>query len=133
MKPTSTCRKYFPWSFSHSWLINEFATRLTRRVPLVEQELLTRLEHLSLPPVFTEVLVNRSLGLCVCFEDRCLFFFLFSFDNYVIFPSIYGFWLPLWHHQTLLLTLLVNIYSQSYKRVPRVSKMTTLIYNYKRF
>ena len=34
-------------SFPHSWLISRFVTRLTRWVPLVEQELLT----LSLPPV----------------------------------------------------------------------------------
>ena len=31
----------------HSWLINGFLTRLTRRVPLVEQELLALPEHLS--------------------------------------------------------------------------------------
>ena len=28
------------WSFRHSWLITGFVTRLTRRVPLAEQELL---------------------------------------------------------------------------------------------
>jgi hypothetical protein len=32
-------------------------------------------EHLSLPPVFSEVRVTRSLVLCVCFVDRCLSFF----------------------------------------------------------
>ena len=37
----STCR-----SFLHSWLITEFVTRFTRRVPLVEQELLTLPEHM---------------------------------------------------------------------------------------
>ena len=31
----------------------DFSSRLTRRVPLVEQELLTLLEHLSSSPVFT--------------------------------------------------------------------------------
>jgi len=34
-------------SFPHSRLITGFVTRLTRRVPLVEQELLTLPEHLS--------------------------------------------------------------------------------------
>jgi hypothetical protein len=34
-------------SFLHSRLINGFVTRLTRRVPLVEKELLTLPEHLS--------------------------------------------------------------------------------------
>jgi hypothetical protein len=44
------CRKhrYFP----HSLLITGFVTRLTLRVPLVEQELLTLPEHLSAPPFF---------------------------------------------------------------------------------
>ena len=64
-------------SFPHSWIITGFVTRLTRQVPLVEQELLTLLEHLSLPPVFSGVCVIRSLVLCVCFVDRCLSFVLF--------------------------------------------------------
>jgi hypothetical protein len=38
-------------SFPHSRLITGFVTRLTRRVPLVEQELLTLPEHMSSPPV----------------------------------------------------------------------------------
>ena len=38
-------------SFPHSRLITGFVTRLTRRVSLVEQELLTLPEHLSSPPV----------------------------------------------------------------------------------
>ena len=40
-------------SFSHSRLITGFVTRLTRRVPLVKQELLTLPEHLSSIPVFS--------------------------------------------------------------------------------
>ena len=43
------------------------------RVSLVEQELLTFTEHMSSPPVFSGVHVTRSLVLCVCFVDRCLF------------------------------------------------------------
>ena len=58
-------------SFPHSWLATECVTRLTRRVPLVEQELLNLPEHLSSLPVFSEVRVTRSLVLCVCFVDRC--------------------------------------------------------------
>jgi hypothetical protein len=38
-----------------------FVTRLTRRVPLVEQELLTLPKHLSSLPVFSGVRVTRSL------------------------------------------------------------------------
>jgi hypothetical protein len=82
-------------SFPHSWLSTGFVTRLTRRVPLVEQEPLTLQGHLSSPPVFSGVRVTRSLVLCVCFEDRCL--------------SIYGFWLPLWYLQTLLKSISVRI------------------------
>ena len=40
-------------SFPHSRLITGFVTRVIRRVPLVEQELLTLPEHLSSPPVFS--------------------------------------------------------------------------------
>jgi hypothetical protein len=50
-------------SFPHSWLITRFVTRITRQVPLVEQELLTLLEHLSSSPVFSGVPVTRSLVL----------------------------------------------------------------------
>jgi len=64
-------------SFHHSRLITGFVTRLTRRVPLVEQELLTLPEHLSSPPVFTGVRVTRSLVLYVfC---RSLFVLLYFF------------------------------------------------------
>jgi hypothetical protein len=38
-----------------------FVTRLTRRVPLVEQELLTIPEHLRSPPVFSGVRVVLDL------------------------------------------------------------------------
>jgi branched-subunit amino acid transport protein len=53
-------------------LIIGFVTRLTRCVPLVEQELLTLPEHLSSLPVFSGVRVTRSLVLYVCFVDHCL-------------------------------------------------------------
>jgi hypothetical protein len=67
-------------------------TRLTRRVPHVEQELLTIPKHVSSLPVFSGVHVTRSLVLCVCFVDRCLSFFTFSFDLCVVCSSlIYGF------------------------------------------
>jgi hypothetical protein len=90
-------------SFHHSRLITGFVTRLTRRVPLVEQKLLTLPEYPSPPPVFTGVRVTRSLVLYVCFLDRCLSFCTFSFGHCVVCSSsIYGFWLPLWYLQTLL-------------------------------
>jgi hypothetical protein len=51
------------WSFLHSWLITGFVTRLTRRVQLVKQELLTFPEHLSSSLVISGVRVTRSLVL----------------------------------------------------------------------
>jgi hypothetical protein len=85
-------------TFPHSRLVTGFVTRLTRQVPLVEQELLTLPEQLSSPPVFSGVRVTRSLVLCVCFVDRCLSFCTFSFGHCVFCSSsIYEFWLPLWY------------------------------------
>jgi hypothetical protein len=94
-------------SFPHSRLITGFVTRLTRRVTLVEQELLTLPGHLSSPSVFTGVRFTRSLVLYVCFVDRCLSFCTFYFGHFVVCSSlIYGFWLPLWYLQTLLKDML---------------------------
>jgi hypothetical protein len=87
----STCRN-ISRSFPRSWLITGFVIRLTRRVPLVEQEPLTLPEHLSSPQVFSGVHVTRSLVLYVCFVDRCLSFCTFSFGYCVVCSSsIYGF------------------------------------------
>jgi hypothetical protein len=54
--------------------------RLTRRVSLVGQELLTLPEH----PAFSGVRVTRSSVLCVCIVDRCLSFCTFSFGHCVL-------------------------------------------------
>ena len=73
---------------------------------LVERELPTLPEHLSSLPVFNGVRVTRSLVLCVCFVDGCLPFCTFSFGHCVVCSSsIYGFWLPLWYLQNLLVSL----------------------------
>jgi len=73
-------------------------TRLTRQVPLLEQELFTLPEHLSSPPGFGGVRVTRSLVLYVC-----LSFCTFSVGHCVVCSSsIYGFSLPLWYLETLL-------------------------------
>jgi hypothetical protein len=94
------------WFFPHSRLIAGFVTRLTRRVPLVKQELPTLPEYLSSPPVVSAVRVTRSLVLYVCFVDRCLSFCTFYFGHCVVCSSsIYGFSLPLWYLQTLLINL----------------------------
>jgi hypothetical protein len=49
-----------------------FKYTINWRVPLVKQELITLLEHLSSPLVFSGVRVTRSFALCVCFINRCL-------------------------------------------------------------
>ena len=85
----------YPSPFLIHYFIIGFVTRLTRRVTLVKQELLTLPEHLSSSPVFSGVRVTRSLVLYVCFVDRCLSFCTFSFDHCVFCSSsIYQFWLP---------------------------------------
>jgi len=90
--------------FPHSCLITGFETRLTWRVPLVEQQLLTLPEHLSSSLVFSGVRATRLLALCVRFIDRCLSFCSFSFGHCVVCSSsIYGFWLRLWYLQILLI------------------------------
>jgi hypothetical protein len=60
------------WSIPHSWFITWFVIRVTRRVPLVEQELTTLPEHLRAPPDFRGVRIARALVFCVVFVDRCL-------------------------------------------------------------
>ena len=56
---------------------------------LLEQELLTLPEHPSTFPVLSGVHITRSLVSCVCFVDRCLYFFFrplccLSFDVLVL-------------------------------------------------
>jgi hypothetical protein len=99
---------YVPLVVNGHFLIHHrFVTRLTRRVALFDQELLTLPVHLSSLPVFSEVRVTRSLVVCVCFVDRCLSFCTFSFAHFVVCSSsIYGFWLPLWYLHTLLILII---------------------------
>ena len=65
-------------------------TKLTRRVPLVEQELPTFQEHLSSSPIFSGVRVTRSLVFYVCFVDRCLLISNLSFGHCVVWTSSFG-------------------------------------------
>ena len=93
-------------SFPHLRLITGCVTRLTRRVSLVEQELLTLPEHLSSPLGFSGLRFTPSLVLCVCFIDRCLLFCTFSYGHcFVCSSPIYGLWLPLWYLQSLLIVI----------------------------
>jgi len=62
--------------------------RLTPRLSLAEQELLTFSEHLSSPPFFSGIRVTRSLVLYICFVDHCLSFCPFSFGHCVVCSSL---------------------------------------------
>ena len=73
--------------FPHSWLITRFVTKLTRRVPLVEQELFTFRSTSWSRPVSSGVRVPRSLILNVCFVDRCWYFFFWPYC--VVCPSVF--------------------------------------------
>ena len=90
-------------SFPHSWHITGFVTRVTRRVSLVEQELLTLLEYLSSPPFFSEVHVARSLFFCVVFCRSLSVLFRLAIVLSVLL-QIYWFWLHLCHLQTFLVS-----------------------------
>jgi hypothetical protein len=97
-------------SFPHSRFITGFVTRLTRRVSLVEQELLTLPEHLSSPSVFSRIRVSRSLVLYVCFVDRRLFFWplccLFFDIRILITPLVSPTTSPVIHVASVVLLLL---------------------------
>lgn len=65
----SLCRNYNPVLST----FNGFVTRVTQRVPLVEEEVLPFLQHLRQPLVFSWIRVVPSLLLCVVY-CRSLFF-----------------------------------------------------------
>jgi hypothetical protein len=98
----STCRKHFP-VLSPFMTYHRFITRLTRRVSLVEQELLTLPEHMSVHPVISEVHVARSLILCVMFCTSL--FVLLSISFWSLFClSFFDVWIlitSLWYLQAL--------------------------------
>ena len=68
----STCHKHFR-SFPNSWFITGFVTRLTRKVPLVRQEMPTLPEHPISPPGFVLLDIYFMCMLC-----RSLFVLLAS-------------------------------------------------------
>ena len=72
------------------------------------------------------------LVLCMCFVDRCLSFYAFSFGDCVIFSSIYGFWLPLWYLQTrLTYFLLIKWKTNNYHAVELFPKSNRKIVNWR--
>ena len=83
------------------------ATRVTWQVPLVEQEQLIFLEHLSSPSVFSVVCCSIFNFLCSVLWITVCPFCPFCFDHWIVSPPIYGFWLPRWYLQTFC-THLIN-------------------------
>jgi hypothetical protein len=71
-------------SFPYSWYIIRSVIRVTRRVPLVEQKLVTVLEYRSSPPSFSGIRVARFLVTVWCFVYYCLSFCPFSFDHCIV-------------------------------------------------
>ena len=95
--------------FPHSRLITGFVTKLTRRVPQVDQELLP-FRSTWVHPRFKWGSCYSISSFYACFVDRCLSFCTFSFDHCVFCSfSVYGFWLPLWYLQTLLIWKMENV------------------------
>jgi hypothetical protein len=95
-------------SFPRAWLITGFVSRLTRRVSLVEQELLP-FRCTWVHSGISEFCVIRCLVLYVCFVDRCLYFCTFSFGHCVVCSySIYGFRLPFGIFKPFLWSFLVD-------------------------
>jgi hypothetical protein len=88
--------------FPHSWLITGFVTRVTQRVPLVEQELVIRPKYLSSDSVFNGVRVARSLVFCAML-CRSLFVLLSFFLWPMCCLSIDLRILITWYIQTLLM------------------------------
>ena len=114
----------------HSWLIIGFVTRVTRRVTIVEQELLT----LNSSSVFSEVCVAQFLVFCVMFCISLFvllsFFFwplfcLFFFDLRILFTP--------WYLQTFL--TLLNRFTAWYvsKHLLDTGFRQSVCYSYYRF
>ena len=87
------------WFFPHSRLVTGFVTRVTRRMPLVEQKLLTIPEFLCSPLVYSWFRVARYLFFCALFCRSLLILFLFfimlsvlRLAGFGIFKLLYVYW-----------------------------------------
>jgi len=95
------CHKYVPLvvntsrSFPHSWLTNQVCNQINTTGTTIREGTDYTSGPPELIPDFSGVRVTRSLVVCVCFIDRCLSFYSFSFGHCVVCSSIYGFKLPL--------------------------------------
>ena len=105
--------KYVPfvvitiWSFSRSWFITEIVARVTRRVQLEEQKLVTLPEHLGSPTSFTclkgvRVLMSKYTFVILYCEVRCHFRVKTMLCSPLLpllcmsFVFVYVYWCPTW-------------------------------------
>jgi hypothetical protein len=121
------CRNHNPVlsSFMTYHRVCSNLTRVTRRVPYVEQELLTHQEYLSSPPVISGVRVARSLVFCVMF---CRSFFCPVLTTVLSDFSIYEIWLPLLYLQTFLSYIHAQLGNKT--KVPGQMCSNTPLYKY---
>ena len=97
-------------SSPHSWFIPGFVTRLTRRMQLMERELLTLSDYLSTPPIFSGVRVTRSLVFCVCFVDHCLAIVLSVLVRYTDLDFPFGIFKLLFHKKLYNYSLIASFW-----------------------
>jgi len=88
-------------SFPHYLLITGFVKGVTGRMIHMEQELPNLPEHLRSPRMLVGFALLDLQFSIYCFVDRCLSLCPVSFDHCFVYPSIYGFLLPLWYLQTI--------------------------------
>jgi hypothetical protein len=98
------CRNHNP--VLHSWFFTGFVTRVPRRVPLVELELLTLKRHLSSPLVFVRfMLLNLVSCVVVC---RSLFVLFLLVIIWSVFWLLYG--LSFGHYMVCLLVIIWSVF-----------------------
>jgi hypothetical protein len=92
-----TCHQIYNKSINT--VVTRFVTRVSTRLSPVGQELIILREHLSSFHGFQWRSCCLSFS-CLC--RTCIVANCLSFGHCLVYPSIYGFWLPLWYLQTFL-------------------------------
>ena len=96
----------------HSWYITGFLTSVTRRVPYVEQELLTLPDHLNSSIVLVGFVLLDLWFSVYCFFKSSFITLLFFVWPVALCPSICGFWLLLWDLQIILTCIFLHVVPQ---------------------
>jgi hypothetical protein len=110
-------------------IITGFVTRVTRRVPLVEQELLTLLRYLISTRDFGGVRGSRSLIFCLVF-CRSLCVLLSFFPSCCLFFDLHIL-ITLWYLQALLMLNLIWVFKVIFKIISFTSSIL-LVKEYRR-